>query len=188
MAGSKYFDVSMDERSLQRLFFLEKAMNQFPNRVKLATEQGGIRAKKEVHRKLNQNYRSSRLGRDEVIKITTSSTDKKATFKLEVVRANPSRRANQSDLTKARFDANIKLRGRKGYVASRSDKPYDLRNWSKPKDASYTIKVRAIPANPSFQRFLTYKTRQIVSENVRKALAAQGIGSRGGISRIRGDI
>jgi len=186
MAKSKYFDISMDERSLQRLFSLEKAMNQFPNRVKYAIEAGAKKGKKEVHRTLNQNYRSSKLGRDSVIKITTSATANKGTFKMEVLRANPSRGANQRDITKARFDANIKLRGRKSYVASRSDKPYDLRNWSKPKDAAQTIKVRAIPANPSFQRFLTYRARQIFSESVKEALAQQGIGSRGGISRIRG--
>lgn len=186
MAASKYFDQSFDQRSLESLFRLEKALDQFPNRVAKAIEKSLDKTEGEVRRKLVQNYRNPEFANDKVIGIEKKSFGNRAKFKIEVKKANPSRRAKQGTLDKARFDANIKLRGRKRYVARRKDKPYDLRSWSGPKDASYKITVPAKQANPAFGRFLRYKTRQMLSENLREAIAAQGIGPRGGVSRIRG--
>ena len=186
MATSKYFDQSFDQRSLESLFRLEKALDQFPNRVAKAIEKSLVRTEREVRRKLVQNYRNPKFADNRVIKIEKKSYGNRAKFEIEVVQANPSKRSKQSDLNKARFDANIKLRGRKRYIARRTDKPYDLRSWSGPKDASYKITVPAKQPNPAFRRFLRYKTRQMLSENLKEAIAAQGIGPRGGVSRIRG--
>lgn len=187
MAARKNFDLSISEGTLKSLYNLEKAMEHYPNRVQHAINTALEATEKQAHRKLAQNYGNNMLGKDNVIKIDRRASVNKATLTIEVLRAKPAR-VRQTAETKARFDANIKLTGRKRYTARKSfgEDPYNLKNWEKGPDYAYKITVPAKSANPSFVRFIKYGITDLLRKNMQESLKKQGIGVRGGISRITG--
>lgn len=189
MAVRRNFDMSFSEDSLRNLFSLSKAMDHYPNRIEHALQTAVAKTESEAHRKLAQNYGNSMLGKDNVINIENKATLRKATLRVEILEARPKRKSkSQSALTKGRFDANIKMYGRKRYTSTRSsgEGPYDLEDFGKPVDFAYRITVPAKSPNQSFVRFIKYGIRSILVKNLRESIAKQGIGSRGGISRITG--
>lgn len=189
MAVRKHFDMSISEGTLKSLYNLEKAMDHYPNRVRHAIEVALEETEKEAHRKLGQNFNNHMLSKNEVIKIERRASVNKATLNIEVLRANPSTNAKRQDgVTRARFDANIKLNGRRRYVARRSSAqdPYNLENWHKGPDYAYGFTMPAKSPNPAFRRFIKTGIAAILRKNLKKSIAQQGIGSRGGISRITG--
>lgn len=188
MAAGKYFDLSISEGTLKNLYKLERAMEHYPNRLEYAISAAVKKTEKEAHRKLAQNYGNNMLGKDKVIKIESRASVKKATLTVEVEKANPRRGADQTPLTKARFDANIKLRGRRRYTARRSpgETPFNLQDWEKGPRFAYKVTVPAKSANPAFVRFIKYGITALLRKNMQEALKKQGIGVRGGISRITG--
>jgi hypothetical protein len=185
--AKRSFDMSVSKQSLQNLYKLERAIEHYPNRVRHAIQVALETTEKEAHRKLGQNYGNNQLGKDNVINIETKSSFDKAELVVKILRAQPDR-VKQSPETKGRFDANIKMYGRKRYVGRKysGEDPYRLKEWEKGPDYAFTIRVPAKSPNQSFRTFILYGISKMLRKNLNTALRQQGIGVRGGISRITG--
>ena len=185
------FEVEFSESSIIKLNNLANAMDQYSNRVEKAVHDAAKLTKKEIKDKLRTNYRNTKLARDEVIPVKVTLNGKNVVIKTSVLWAEHNPNAvRQNDTTRARFHANIMLRGRRRYTAkrSKSQDPYNLVKWSSGAiEYAYGFTVPAKSPNYHFRKFITGGAiSKMFKKNLTKALAAQKIGARGGISRVTG--
>lgn len=194
--GSRHFSLSFDESDIARLNNLASALEHYPNRLNTALAEAAHETRKEFKNKLKTNYQGDKgshsIGSDDVIPITIKHNGRGISITASVLWANANPGAyKQSPTTRARFNANIKLRGRRRYSAKRSkaagDDPYRVVSWNKGITHVYGFTVPAKSPNSSFVKFMTGAAMSIIfKKHLKQTLARQKIGPRGGISRISG--
>jgi hypothetical protein len=189
----RHFQIEFDENSISRLNNLANAMALYPNRIDKAIHDAAKKTEKDTKDKLRTNYRNTKLAREDVVPVKVYINGNNIKIKASVLWAEPNPNAvTQNDTTRARFHANIMLRGRRRYTAKRSklDDPYNLVKWSSGAiEYAYGFTVPAKSPNYQFRKFITGgMISKMFKKNLTKALANQGIGGRGGTSRVtRGD-
>jgi hypothetical protein len=190
----KTFDMGFNKNSVLVLENFAKNLDKYPNRIQRAMGTAAAMTERELRKELSTRFNNDRLGHEDVVQILYKPMARGGIkFTVEVLYAtgHPRSSKNFDPMMRARFDANIKMTGRRRYVARRKagKRPYDLRSWDGGlNDASYGFTIRRKPKNLSFESLVKRKPVKLFNDNLNKALRKEGFGVRGGSGSVGADI
>lgn len=190
----KTFDMGFNKNSVLALQNMAKSLEQYPNRIQRAMGTAAVMTEKELRRELSTRFNNAELGHEDVVQILYKPMARGGIrFSVEVLYAtgHPRSSKNFDPLMRARFDANIKMTGRRRYVARRKagKRPYDLRSWDGGlNNAAYGFTMKRKPKNLTFEALIKRRPVKLFNDNLAKALKKEGFGARGGSAGVSSDI